>query len=429
MPLITFLLGLAVGIGLVLWQQVSLHQQLQQLLDELQVSSLKDGLSLWSQLRRKLLQSHQEKHQLEETLQTWQQILQVSPLAYLQVDEENQLHWCNQQALLLLKIENWDARKPRLLLKLVRSYELDRAIEQARESQQPKIKEWVFHWSNEDLNQPEREQSLTLVAHAFPLINGHVGVFLENRQPLLDLAQSRDLWLSDLTHELKTPLTSIQLVAEALVSRVESPLNTWVERLLKEVQRLIHLVEDWLELSRIATESDRQMKCQRLELSSLIQSVWQTLEPLAQAKHVTLNSLIDDRLCLEADESRLFRVFLNLFDNAIRYSPPEGQIRIEAWPKIGDRIQIEIIDAGSGFTPQDLPHVFDRLYRGDPSRQRDATSTAGSTQSIGKGSGLGLAIVREIIIAHGGSIAAKNDTDTGGAWIEIDLPVASGRSM
>jgi two-component system, OmpR family, phosphate regulon sensor histidine kinase PhoR len=423
MPLITFLLGLAVGIGLVFWQQVSLHQQLQQLLDELQVGSLKDGLSLWSQLRRKLLQSQQDRHRLEETLQTWQQILQVAPIAYLQVDEENQLHWCNQQALLLLKIENWDAREPLLLLKLVRSYELDRTIEQARESQQPKIKEWIFHWSNEDLNQPEREQSVTVVAHAFPLINGHVGVFLENRQPLLDLAQSRDLWLSDLTHELKTPLTSIQLVAEALVSRVEPPLHTWVERLLREVQRLIHLVEDWLELSRIATETDRKLTCQRLELGSLIQSVWHTLEPLAQAKHVRLRTLIDDRLCLEADESRLFRVFLNLLDNAIRYTPPEGEIRIEAWPKVGDRIQIEIIDSGSGFATHDLPHVFDRLYRGDPSRQRDAI--AGSTQSISNGSGLGLAIVREIIIAHGGSITAKNYTDTGGGWIEIDLPVAS----
>lgn len=406
-----------------MWQQVSLHQQLQQLLDELQVGSLKEGLSLWSQLRRKLLQSQQKQQQLEETLQTWQQILQVSPVAYLQVDEENQLHWCNQQALSLLKIENWDAREPRLLLKLVRSYELDRAIEQARESQQPKLKEWVFHWSNEDLNQPEREQSLTLVAHAFPLVNGHVGVFLENRQPLLDLTQSRDLWLSDLTHELKTPLTSIQLVAEALVSRIEPPLNTWVERLLREVQRLIHLVEDWLELSRIATEGDRKLNCHRLELASLIQSVWHALEPLAQAKHVRLTQLIDDRLCLEAEESRLFRVFLNLLDNAIRYSPPDTEIRIEAWPKVGDRIAIDIVDAGSGFATHDLPHVFDRLYRGDPSRQREVTP--GSDRSISNGSGLGLAIVREIIMAHGGSITAKNYPDTGGAWIEIDLPARS----
>jgi two-component system, OmpR family, phosphate regulon sensor histidine kinase PhoR len=427
MALVTFILGLAVGIGLYLWQSVGFRHQVKDLLAELQVSSLKDGLSLWAQLRRKLLQHQQREQELEVELQTWKQVLQLAPIGYLQVDDENQLDWCNPEARSLLKIENWNAEEPRLLLKVVRSYDLDRLIELARESQQPTTREWLFHWSNEDLEHPERDRALTLFGHAFPLANGNVGVFLENRQPAIELAQTRDRWMSDLTHELRTPLTSIRLVAEALESRVEPPMKTWVERMLREVHRLICLVEDWLELSKINTDRDRTLQYARLELEPLVESVWQTLEPLASAKQVALAYRAAEPLYLEADESRLFRVLLNVLDNAVRYSPLESIVRVEAAYRSPDVLRIEIIDAGSGFAAADLPHVFDRLYRGDLSRQRNSAALSAITsQSIASGSGLGLAIVQQIILAYSGSVTANNHPETGGAWIQIELPVSRG---
>ena len=84
---------------------------------------------------------------------------------------------------------------------------------------------------------------------------------------------------------------------------------------------------------------------------------------------------------------------------------------------------INIIDSGSGFSNSDLPHVFERLYRGDRSRTRESASiSAAPKSSLSSGSGLGLAIVQQIVLAHGGSVKAMNHPDTGGAWIQIELP-------
>lgn len=114
---------------------------------------------------------------------------------------------------------------------------------------------------------------------------------------------------------------------------------------------------------------------------------------------------------LSADQTRLTQVFLNLFDNAIKYSPPDTTIRVQI-QQINDYLAIDVIDSGSGFAEADLSHVFDRLYRGDSSRVR--------SQSY-QGSGLGLSIAQQIIHAHGGSIQAKNHPETGGAWIHFTL--------
>lgn len=423
MTLIAFLLGLAVGMGLVLWQQVAQRQRLQQSISELHASLPDDVLSLWSQLRRGIVLAKRREQELEEALQNWQQLLEIAPFGYLQVDRDNQLLWCNQQAQLLLKIDRPNPDDPRLLLKWVRSYELDRSIELARERQQPVEREWEFHSMTTDVEKPEPDRGVALRGYAVPLANGQVGVFLENRQALVELSQSRDRWLSDLTHELRTPLTSIRLVAEALSTRVEPQMQSWVERLLREVNRITQFVEDWLELSNIDTSASHLLNYQPIELERLVQSVWQTLEPLAHPKSIGLVYEADRPAILEADESRLFRMFLNLLDNCIRYNSPNAAIWVKAAPVKGDRLCIDIIDSGMGFAESDLPHVFERFYRGDPSRQRVSTATSPSSTSTSSGSGLGLAIVRRIARAHGGSVTASNHPDTGGAWIQIHLPM------
>lgn len=419
MTLIAFLVGLAVGMGLVLWQQLAQRQRLQQSISELHASLPDDVLSLWSQLRRGILLAKRREEELEEALQNWQQLLTIAPFGYLQVDEDNQLLWCNQQTQVLLKIDRPNPDDPRLLLKWVRSYELDRSIELARERQQPVDWEWVFHSMTANVEKPAPERGIALRGYAVPLPQGQVGVFLESRQALVELTQSRDRWLSDLTHELRTPLTSIRLVAEALQTRVEPQMQSWVERLLREVNRITQFVDDWLELSQIDTSASHLLNYQPIELERLVQAVWQTLEPLAHSKSIGLVYEAAQPLSLEGDESRLFRLFLNLLDNCIRYNAPHAAIWVKAAPVEGDRLCIDLIDSGMGFAQTDLPHVFERFYRGDPSRQRISTATSESSSG---GSGLGLAIVRRIVRAHGGSVTANNHPDTGGAWIQIHLP-------
>lgn len=449
MVLLAFLLGLALGMGFWLWQKRRLQRQLEQMLGLLQTDGTRPALSVVSRLRREIALVNQHQGNLQEELLIQRRLLQVAPVGYLQVDEENQLLWCNEQARYWLQIERWEPESLRLLLEWVRSYELDQLIEQTRDQQLPNIQEWEFHPPCLDGAAMSEVRSLTLRASSWPLPQGQVGVFIENQQPLVELAQSRNQWFSDLAHELRTPLTSIHLVAEALQGRLELPARRWVEQLLQETDRLIQLVQDWLELSNLEKNPTKSLTYQSVELGSVIDSAWQTIEPIAKLEQITLSYQGNEPIWINADRDRLTQVFLNLFENSLKHSPPKTTIHVEVSylePEIitpqqesqsleeqffgslsngrsRPILQIDIIDSGSGFAEADLPHVFERLYRGDPSRQRQTVLARGSeTIKKSSGSGLGLSIVQQIIQAHGGKIKASNHPQTKGAWLQINLP-------
>jgi two-component system phosphate regulon sensor histidine kinase PhoR len=125
-------------------------------------------------------------------------------------------------------------------------------------------------------------------------------------------------------------------------------------------------------------------------------------------------------LCIQADESRIYRLLLNLFDNSIKYSPRSQEVLVKLGIENGENdtqeikhAVIEVIDRGKGFPEAALPHVFDRFYRVDESRARVGTDSGGS--------GLGLAIVRQIVQAHQGKISVSNHPETGGAWVRVSL--------
>jgi two-component system phosphate regulon sensor histidine kinase PhoR len=408
-------------------------------------------LPIFSRLRRAIALSKQHQQDQAEQIKTWQEIVQVAPVGFLQVDVENQLIWCNQQAQKLLRIHpNWRQGHTQLLIALVRSYELDQLIEQTRIAQRPQVQEWLFYPFSQDAEEIGDRLGVTLRGYSCLLPDGDIGVFLENRQPLVNLTQSRNQWVSDLAHELRTPLTSIQLVVEMLQGRLDPSWNQRLERVLHEINRLIQLVKDWLELSQMEVAPSEHLSCKPLNLSALIHAVWQTLEPIANQKQLTLNYSGPDNLLVEADETRLYRVFLNIFDNSIRYSPPGSQIYAVVTPVIPETsdllqissvasqvaspvastVQIDIIDSGSGFTEADLSSVFDRFYRADSSRTKQAIvgknlSNNGHSLPMNTGTGLGLAIVKQIVEAHSGVISAQNHPKIGGAWLKILLPTFS----
>lgn len=437
MFLFALLLGLSLGIGFYFWQQHKLDRQLQRILKLLADDAAgSTSLPVLSSIRSEIARIQEQRQQLVEELQTWQNLIDVAPIGYLSVDEENQLLWCNQQAQKLLKIDRWQPGQLRLLLELVRSYELDRLLEQTRNSQKPQVKEWVFYPTNfppaaskiGNKVQIPRQESLALKASSFPLTKGKVVVFLENQQPLIELSRSRERAFSDLTHELRTPLTSIFLVTEALQKRLQDPERGWVDRMLKEINRLISLVQDWLEISQLENNPSQSLTYESIELKDLIFSVWQNLNPLAQQKELHLAYQGPDCLDISADKRRITQVFVNILDNAIKHSPDRGEIRVEIERDLGENstLIINVIDSGSGFAPADLPYVFDRLYRGDTSRTRQSSNeNFNEPLPKSKGSGLGLSIVQQIVQAHGGIVTAQNHPSTGGAWLRITLPIQS----
>ncbi len=447
-----FLLGLVVGLVILAWERSRQNMKLKRLLRELRaVPEVQNSpFSTTSQLALTVAYQQRIQSELEQQIETDRQILDQAPVGYLQVDDENRLVWCNAEARSLLGIAPSLSIAPRLLLELVRSYELDQLVERTRNLRQLCQQEWTFYPASSDLSQLSNQPAYVLRGSGFPLPKSQVGVFLENRQEAIMLVQQRDRWASDVAHELKTPLTSIRLVAETLQSRLELPLRGWVDRLVSETIRLSSLVQDLLDLALIDRESYHCLHFQSTDLPELVQTAWINLEPLARKKQLQLEYQGPDHLLIEADESRLYRVLVNLLDNGIKYSPPWGTILVQV--KLIDssdathapHLWLEVSDAGPGFTENDLPHVFERFYRADPARSRPSiqeikgllsaavpatepsTSRPAATERDDSqrrnNSGLGLAIVRQIVEAHHGSVTASNHPETGGACLQVYLP-------
>jgi two-component system, OmpR family, phosphate regulon sensor histidine kinase PhoR len=424
------------------WQQFRLQRSLKAILQKFQVSQGQEISSI-SQLALAIHRAQHDRQQLEAQVEASKQVLQVLPMAYLQIDADGYLLWCNALALRMLAIEGWSSQ-PRLLLEYVRSYELDQLIEQVRSTQKPCRSDWLFQVVSSEAPNWTQQPVRSLKGWGFPLLNQQIAIFLDDQQEMLTLIEQRNRWASDVAHELRTPLTSIRLVAETLQTRMDKVQRPWMDRLLKEVERLSNLVQDLLELSELRSKIGQPLNSTTLDLVTVIQTAWINLEPLARQKSLNLKYSGPDLVLLQADEPRLYRVLLNVLDNSIKHSPPHQAIQVKLTPiaqqnltgfsltslqaSIHKWICLDIIDSGTGFAEADLPHIFERFYRAEPSRARQRSDDSPDPRLMESvsptfgGSGLGLAIVRQIVEAHNGIIKAQNHPETSGAWLQILLP-------
>lgn len=227
----------------------------------------------------------------------------------------------------------------------------------------------------------------------------------------LDKAFQRERrFVSDVSHELRTPLTALRGRIEVTLTRPRSrPEYEDSLRILEaEVARLSRLSEDLLLLARF----DRGALAPRLEqvdLSELLASVAEQIRPLAEARRQTLAEDVEPDLGLHADPDQLIRLFLNLLDNAVKFTPDGGQIGLTG-RRSGALIEVEVSDTGTGIEPEHLMNIFDRFYRAERSRAR---STGGH--------GLGLAIASEIARAHGGVLSVSSRLGEGSTFT-VALP-------
>ena len=223
--------------------------------------------------------------------------------------------------------------------------------------------------------------------------------------------------IMNVTHDLATPLTAIAGLGEALADGISQNHEDFQETgrvIVRETLRLRRLVKD-LHMMAKAEAGAMQPQRRAVRLAPLVDEVFAVLIPEFERVDVEpRNNLAFNLPTVWADPDMLSRVFDNLCSNALRYTPPGGNVAVEAVQQ-GTALVISVTDSGQGIPTAALPRIFDRFYRADPARQ----ITTG-------GSGLGLAIVRAIVEAHGGNVWAENTPGPGsGARINFTLPLAS----
>jgi signal transduction histidine kinase len=225
-------------------------------------------------------------------------------------------------------------------------------------------------------------------------------------------------FMAGVTHELKTPLSIIQLHTnnlQAYHGRLpEEKRDEFLSAIQSQVRLLEHLVEDVLELSYLDA-GETKGKRQRVDLIALADEVISDLRPLADRKQVALRwERPDSDITVLGVNSQMKRLILNLVDNAIKYTPVGGSVELGLSSKKGESVSIEVSDTGIGISPEHQSLIFDRFYRVDPSHTVPGT-------------GLGLAIVKEIAASHGGDVQLISRAGKGSVFV-VTLPRVSHES-
>jgi len=238
-------------------------------------------------------------------------------------------------------------------------------------------------------------------------------ILLHDITDFVELDRMKSDFISIVSHELKTPLTSIKgfvrLIAAERVGPVTEKQRHYLDVVLKQTESLTVLINDLLDLSRI--EAGIIEVCHEpLVLSEVIGGVVQQLDNLAHEKGITLRvEIAGDLPMISGDNARLGQVFMNLIHNAIKFTPQGGDIRVKAMA-MGEHCLVKISDNGIGISAQDLPRIFEKFYQVDSSSTRRQSGT-----------GLGLSISRQLVTAHGGEMWV-NSTKGKGTTFSLTLP-------
>ncbi|MDY3027361.1 MAG: HAMP domain-containing sensor histidine kinase [Candidatus Faecivicinus sp.] len=232
-------------------------------------------------------------------------------------------------------------------------------------------------------------------------------------EKLETLDRSRNLFVSNASHELKTPLSTMKILIETIL--YQDPIDPGMAReflsdVNKEIDRLNRIVSDLLTLVNIDS-GGMKLSISDIDLHELLLEQVKRLAPLARENGIELECSAKEALETPGDAVKLQQVIYNVIDNAIKYTPRGGSVQASL-ARSGKRAIIRVTDTGIGIPAADLPHVFDRFYRVDKARSR-ATG----------GTGLGLSIVKQIVMLHGGTITATSEEGKGSTFT-IDLPLS-----
>jgi two-component system phosphate regulon sensor histidine kinase PhoR len=299
----------------------------------------------------------------------------------------------------------------RPLLEVVRNHTLEEAVNAALATRQPQRLETM----------QESSDKMSVAIQATPLSGEPcpgVVIVMHDTTELRRLESLRRDFVANVSHELKTPLSSIKAYAETLRNGALNDREvsvTFVERIQEQAERLHHLILDLLSLARI--ESTQQVfEIEPVSIQEVVDACLENYQAVADSKRIVLVAEPQQPGCfVRADKEGLREILDNLVDNAIKYTPEGGRVTIR-WRSIDEPVSnvatIEVADSGIGIAADALPRVFERFYRVDKARSRELGGT-----------GLGLAIVKHLAQSFGGTVAATSEIG-GGSTFRVSLPLA-----
>jgi signal transduction histidine kinase len=231
------------------------------------------------------------------------------------------------------------------------------------------------------------------------------------KQQLADTEKIRREFIANVSHDMRTPLTSINGFIRGMLDGTIQPqdYNRYLLIIKEETTRLTRLSNEVLQLAKIQAGST-QLNRKILNVKDVLETVSESMKTMLEEKSLTLSVHCEPSLSLSADKDKLKQILINILDNAIKYTPPEGKISLEAIQK-ENSVLFRIRDTGIGISPEDLPRIFEKFYRVDKSRQ-----------SLNGGSGLGLNIAQSLVELHKGKIRAVSDPKKG-TEISFNIPL------
>ena len=259
---------------------------------------------------------------------------------------------------------------------------------------------------------PLGQDTLAVSVRVAPLGAQLVLVLVEDRTEARRVDAVRRDFVANVSHELKTPVGALSLLAEAVLSASDDPdaVRRFASRMQKEAHRLTNLVQDLIDLSRVQGD-DPLTKAVPVDLGEVVGAARERVVEVAEARQIELVAAGADGVRVLGDRGQLTTAVGNLVENAVNYSPDRTKVVVSVRVE-GELAEVSVTDQGVGIPDQDLNRIFERFYRVDPARSR-----------ITGGTGLGLAIVKHIAATHGGDVSVWS-VEGAGSTFTLRLPVA-----